>query len=165
MIDMQRFSTIRTGVLAGAAGGFTEIAWVATYAWFTGLDPAVVARGVTTAAGVSALFPASPVLLGIAVHVTLAVMLGVALAFGWRALSRNLGFAVNPYPLMLAALMSVWAINFFIILPIVSPAFVHLVPYAVSLMSKLLFAAAASEVIRDQAILKLSPACPNNHAS
>jgi hypothetical protein len=165
MRDTQRFSTVRTGVLAGAAGGLTEIAWVAVYAWSTGTDPAVVARGVTTAAGVSALLPDSPVMLGIAVHLTLAVTLGVALSFGWRALSKSVGFAVNPYPLMLAALVGVWAVNFLVVLPIVSPAFVHLVPYSISLMSKILFGAAAAEIVRDQAILTLSPMCSDSPAS
>ena len=53
---------------------------------------------------------------------------------------------------MLAALAGVWAVNFFVVLPIVSPAFVHIVPYAVSLTSKLLFGVAAAEVVRDDAI-------------
>ena len=47
-----------------------------------------------------------------------------------------------------AALAAVWAINFFVILPVLSPAFVHLVPYSVSLMSKLLFGFAAAETLR-----------------
>jgi hypothetical protein len=58
----------------------------------------------------------------------------------------------NPYPFMLAALAGVWAVNFFVVLPLVSPAFVHIVPYAVSLTSKLLFGVAAAEIVRDDAI-------------
>jgi hypothetical protein len=53
---------------------------------------------------------------------------------------------------MLAALAGVWAVNFFVVLPLVSPAFVHIVPYAVSLTSKLLFGVAAAEIVRDDAI-------------
>jgi len=52
---------------------------------------------------------------------------------------------------MLAALFYVWAINFFVVLPFVSPAFTSIVPYAVSLASKLLFAVAAAEVVRRSA--------------
>ena len=150
MTNTRRLAIIRTGIFAGAAGGLAEIAWVSLYAGMTGADPAVLARGVTTAAGVSALLPASPIALGIAVHMALAVMLGVVLALGWQALSANR--PANPYPFMLAALAGVWAVNFFVVLPIVSPAFIHIVPYAVSLTSKLLFGVAAAEIIRDEAM-------------
>jgi hypothetical protein len=125
-----------------------EIAWVTLYAAATGGDAAVLARGVTTAAGVGALLPQSPVTLGIAVHMVLAVALGVVLAYTWRAL-RTGGIAENGiYPFMLAALAGVWATNFFIILPIVSPGFVHMVTYAVSQTSKLLFGLAAAAALQ-----------------
>lgn len=150
MTDTRRLAIIRTGVFAGAAGGLAEIAWVSLYAGVTGADPAVLARGVTSAAGVTALLPASPVALGIGVHMALAVLLGIVLAFGWQALSANR--PGNPYPFMLAALAGVWAVNFLVVLPLVSPAFVHIVPYAVSLTSKLLFGVAAAEIVRDDAI-------------
>lgn len=150
MITTQRLETLRIGILAGAAGGLAEIAWVTFYAGATGGDAAALARGVTTAAGVSALLPAaSPVALGIGVHMMLAVMLGAFLTFIWQELSAQRALT-NPYPFMLAALAGVWAINFFVVLPIVSPAFVHAVPYATSLTSKLLFGLAAAEVVRSR---------------
>jgi hypothetical protein len=118
----------------------------------TGGDPAALARGVTTAAGASALLPAaSPIILGIGVHMTLAMMLGMILALAWQTLSVRRGLT-NPYPFMLAALAAVWVINFFVVLPVVSPAFIYAAPLAVSLISKLLFGAAAAEVIRCHAI-------------
>ncbi len=150
MISTQQLETVRRGVVAGAAGGLAEIAWVTLYAGATGGNPAVLARGVTSAAGVSALLPASPVALGIAVHMTLAVALGIALACTWRALCAPRPAMSNPYPFTLTALAGVWAINFFVVLPIVSPAFVHMVPYAVSLTSKLLFGMAAAAALRWQ---------------
>jgi hypothetical protein len=147
--------TIRNGVIAGAAGGLAEIAWVSLYAYATGGNAAILARGVTTAAGVSALLPASPATLGVTVHMTLAVMLGVTLAFAWRVLSANRAGPASPYPFMLAALAGIWAINFFVVLPIVSPGFIHMVPYAASLTSKLLFGLAAAEVLRRQDAVSL----------
>ena len=45
---------------------------------------------------------------------------------------------------MLGALAAVWVINYFIILPVVSPAFVRLLPFAVTLASKLAFGVAAA---------------------
>jgi hypothetical protein len=155
MTENRQIAVLQQGVLAGAAGGLAEVAWVSFYAAATGGDPAVVARGVTTAAGVTALLPASPVALGVAVHMTLAVMLGVALSFAWSRL-RERGSG-NPYPFMLAALAGIWVTNFFVVLPIVSPAFVHIVPYAVSLTSKLLFGVAATAVLRWQAAFELQP--------
>ncbi len=156
MTNARRLAIIRTGVFAGAAGGVAEIAWVTLYAGVTGLDPAVLARGVTTAAGMTALLPAAPVALGVSVHMALAAMLGVVLALGWQALSANR--PGNPYPFMLAALAGVWAVNFFVVLPLVSPAFTHIVPYAVSLTSKLLFGAAAAETVRHEAKFAARPA-------
>jgi hypothetical protein len=149
----QRFETFRVGIIAGAAGGLAEIAWVLLYAAATGGDPAVLARGITAAAGAGVLLPAaSPVMLGIGVHMTLALMLGIILTFIWRALPAKRADWTNAYPFMLAALVGVWATNFFVVLPIVSPAFVHMVPYAISLISKLLFGVAAAEVVRNQAL-------------
>jgi hypothetical protein len=147
--------TTRHGVVAGVAGGLAEIAWVTLYAGATSADPATVASGVTTAAGLSALFPAAPVAVGVTVHMALAVTLGIALSFGWRTLSSHRLDAVGPFPFMLAALVGIWAVNFFAVLPIISPAFIHLAPYPVSLMSKVLFGLAAAEALRIQDALAL----------
>jgi hypothetical protein len=153
MTEVTQFSIMRTGVFAGTAGGLAEIAWVSLYAGMTGTDPAALAQGVTTAAGISALLPEnSPVTLGVGVHMALAAMLGIILVFTWRALAAKQPHPSNPYPFMLTALAAVWTINFFVVLPVVSPAFIHIVPYAVSLTSKLLFAVAAAEIVRVEAI-------------
>jgi len=146
MTNLKRLETVRVGVVAGVAGGLAEIAWVMLYSGLSGA--AVVARGVAAVAGVNAVMPdTSPVMLGIGVHMMLAEMLGVGLCFAWQALSARRCGSTNPYAFMLSALAGVWAINFFVVLPVVSPAFVHLVPYAVSLMSKLLFGAAAAAIV------------------
>jgi len=42
-----------------------------------------------------------------------------------------------------AALALVWAVNFFLVLPHVNPAFTMLMPYPVTFISKLLFGLAA----------------------
>lgn len=138
--------TVRLGAIAGAAGGLAEMAWVSLYAMATGANPAMVARGVTTAAGASALLPVDAVAVGISVHMTIALALGMALAFVWRALSATR--TLDPFAFMTVALACVWAINFFVVLPIVSPAFTQLLPYSISLMSKLAFGLAAASVLR-----------------
>ncbi len=159
MTNTERLETLCTGAIAGTAGGLAEIAWVTLYAGLTGLDPTVMARSVTTAAGVSALLPAYPATLGIGVHMLLAATLGVALTLAWRTLSARRAGKANPYAFMLTALAGVWAMNFFVVLPIVGPSFVHLLPYAVSLTSKLLFGAAAAEVVRNRVFLSAASLC------
>ena len=158
-------ATVNSGIIAGAAGGLAEIAWVTLYAGATGGNAAVLARGVTSAAGVSALLPQSPVALGVAVHMTLAVALGVTLAYAWRMVRTHKMAVSGPYPFMLAALASVWATNFFIILPVVSPAFIHMVPYAVSLTSKLLFGLAAAAALQWRTSDEFAPAMNPAHFS
>ena len=147
MSKPQLLETFQTGALAGMAGGLAEVAWVTLYAAMTGGNAAVVAKGITTAAGVGALLPVAPVTVGIFTHMTLAVTLGIALAFAFRAASARYSGAINAYVFSTAALAGVWAINFFVVLPAVSPSFVHLVPYAVSLTSKLLFGIAAAPAL------------------
>lgn len=149
MTKVRNLEVARLGAIAGAAGGLAEIAWITCYAATTGGNAAMLARGVTTAAGVTALLPSVSVTFGVVIHMALAVMLGVVLAYVWRVLSAgSRAESTNPYPFTLFALASIWVINFFVVLPIVSPAFIHLVPYAVSLTSKLLFGLAAAEVLR-----------------
>jgi hypothetical protein len=140
--------TVRRGMMAGIAGGLAEIAWVTLYAGATGGSPAMLARGVTTAAGANALFPADAVVLGVTVHMAIALALGIVLAFACRLMSSRRAQPISQFSFTIAALVGVWVINFFVVLPIVSPAFVHLVPYSVSLVSKLLFGVAAAGVFR-----------------
>jgi hypothetical protein len=151
--------TVGQGIVAGAAGGLAEIGWVTLYATATGTNPAILARGVTTAVGVSALLPAWTVALGATVHLLFAVTLGIALSFVWRALSSHRLKTARPYPLIIASLAGVWALNFFAVLPIISPAFIHLLPYPISLISKMLFGLAAAETFRlmSASVLNTSP--------
>ena len=135
------------GIVAGAAGGIAEIIWIVVYASVTGADAANLARGVTTAAGANLLLTGSSVISGTAIHMILAVMLGTALAFAWNAFSQRWPKQTSPYAALCAALGAVWAINFLIVLPLLSPDFVQILPYPVSLISKLLFGLAASAVL------------------
>jgi hypothetical protein len=143
-------ANMRHGIIAGTAGGLAEIAWVMLYSGIVGRDPTILARGVTSAVGASAFLPLPTVTLAVMVHMILAMMLGVALAFTWRAFAAKCGGSTRLYPFILAALACVWAVNFFVALPFISPEFVSLVPYPVSLISKLLFGLAAAETIGRQ---------------
>lgn len=136
------------GMLAGLAGGAIEIGWIALYQNLTGHDAAVVARGVTQSLlpGVASAPAAVP--LGLAIHMGLAIALGLVIAVALPRLApRLVGTALEPVAVV-AALIGVWAMNFFVVLPAINPAFVTLVPYGASLTSKVLFGFAAAFVFR-----------------
>ncbi|MGA8610673.1 MAG: hypothetical protein WB760_02945, partial [Xanthobacteraceae bacterium] len=63
------------------------------------------------AAGVSALLPSSPVMLGISVHMSLAIIVGILLASAWRELREQWPSLRSPYSFALAALAGIWALN------------------------------------------------------
>jgi hypothetical protein len=133
---------LSTGLLIGLAGGLAEILVVCLYSAFTGGDAATVARQVASAVGLDGSSAAS----GVAVHMGLAVALGIVLSAILQILTALSDRATWPF--MMGSLAAVWAINFFIVLPIVSPGFVHLLPYAITLASKLAFGVAAAEAVR-----------------
>jgi hypothetical protein len=132
------------GAIAGIAGGLAEIAWVSFYAAFTGGDAGAVARGVTAAVigGTTDI----PVTIGTIIHMSLALVLGIALAFALRPywLRRGLG----GYGATVMALAGVWAVNFLIVLPYLSPGFLALLPYQATFASKILFGLAAAWTFR-----------------
>ena len=140
--------TLRVGVLAGIAGGLAEVGWIILYGTVTGVPTEPVARGV-----VRSVFPAlaassSSVWLGVLIHLAIAIALGLSLALAVRLLLRRNGAGYSEYGLVIPALAAVWAVNFLIALPYINPEFVRLLPYSVTLLSKLLFGLSAATVFR-----------------
>lgn len=134
-----RLSGTRSVLLAGLAGGLAEMIWIAGYSLVVGADGWQVARAVAEAvvpAGAAWLAtPAS----GIVIHFLLSILLAGAFVtvFAWLMPRRcSVGTTVV---VSLIALATVWAMNFLVILPVVHPAFVQLLPYPVTLLSKLFF--------------------------
>ena len=85
--------------------------------------------------------------IGLFIHFLLSIALAAVLV---RALSRPLHAAVI-FLAALAALATVWAFNFLLLLPLIDPAFVSLLPHPVTLVSKLLFGVAMASVLVWQA--------------
>lgn len=141
---------LRLGVAAGLVGGAAEVVWVAGYGVMTGTPVGVVARGVTTA-----LLPGLANLpfigaIGIALHMLLAVGLGIAVVAAFHApLLRRVG-AWPQSVLVVLALGAVWSFNFLVVLPRLDPTFLALLPMVVTLASKLLFGVGAAAVLRTQ---------------
>lgn len=130
------------GALAGVAGGLAELIWIWTYAALTNSDATLVARAVTDAVRF-ANQGIPPVVSGVGIHMGLAAILGVAVAHALRPVAGFL-HGIGLYLAVTAALVIVWAVNFLVVLPVVSPQFVDVVPYTVSFLSKLLFGVAAA---------------------
>jgi len=133
-----------TGLCIGLAGGLAEIVVVWLYSAMTGSDAAMIARQVAAAAGLGGASAAT----GVAVHMGLAAALGIGLYAAVQTLNGGSVRNRTVFAFMLASLAIVWAINFFVVLPAVSPGFVHLLPYGVTLASKLAFGLAAATTLQ-----------------
>ena len=140
-------SILKAGLGAGIAGGIAEIVWIGLVAPLSAPDPTAVARGVTEAVLPALGAGSGAVVLGLAIHMALAVVLGLALAVLLRrALPVERHGTLGEAALVVGALAIVWAVNFFVVLPMLSPAFLTLVPLWSALVSKLLFGATAALV-------------------
>ena len=125
-------------LLAALAGGVAEIAWVSLYSQVTAVSGMEVARQVGATvfprAGNLAIAP----VLGMIVHLALSLALVCAFAFPLRRLRPRMSrTAVLSSALVL--LGAVWTFNFFVLLPALNPGLVTLLPYGVTLASKLPF--------------------------
>lgn len=144
-----------TGMLAGLCGGAAEILWVSAYSSVTGMSSAALAQQVTASViPAAAGLPAAP-LLGIMIHMLLSMALGMAFSWTtWRLFSLRIG-TKGIVAIAVVALALVWAVNFFLVLPLLNPAFVTLMPYGATLVSKILFAIAMAGVVRYKGAARL----------
>lgn len=140
--------TLGIGTVAGIAGGLAEIAWIALYGVVTGAQTERVSRGITSSVIPTLAASSWSSWLGIAIHLGLAIALGLSLAFILRPLGRRDSTRHFGSGLVMFALAAVWAVNFLVVLPYINPGFIHLLPYGVTLASKLLFGLSAATVFR-----------------
>jgi hypothetical protein len=134
------YGVLPTGLLMGLAGGLAEIVVVWLYSALTGGDATIVARHVASTMGLKG----APATTGMAIHMGLALVLGILLSATLKIFVDRSAPDRLTFPLVVGSLAVVWAINFFMVLPAVSPGFVHLLPYVVTLASKLAFGFAAA---------------------
>lgn len=132
-------------LLAGICGGMAELAWITLVSAVTPVSGMEVARQVSATVLPAMADAAGAVSAGIAIHLLLSILLAAGfIRIVWLPYSRKL----SPISLLLvatAALSGVWAINFLIILPVLNPVLVSLMPYAVTLISKILFGIAMGQ--------------------
>jgi len=135
---------LRNGVAIGIAGGLAEIVVVTLYCAVTGASALDVGRHIASAVGLDG----ASAWAGVAIHLALAAALGIAIMFAWNPANGNPARAAPLYASMLLVLAAVWAINFFMVLPMLSPDFVTLLPLPVTLASKLMFGWTAAFALR-----------------
>lgn len=135
---------LRTGLIIGLAGGLAEIVVIWLYSALTGGDSAMIARHVASAMG----FDGASAIVGVVVHMGLAVTLGIALSAGLQFFVDRPTYNGAVFSFMIGSLAVVWVINYFVVLPAVNPSFVHLLPYAITLASKLAFGLAAAATLQ-----------------
>ena len=126
-------------LLAGFTGGLAEVIWVSLYAALSPLQGWDVAREITVSVFGSPVAGAFAPGLGILIHFILSIAIALAfVAVLWAPLMRRFG---QPGVLggAIAVLAAIWTMNFFVVLPVLNPAFVALMPLSVTLASKLLF--------------------------
>lgn len=136
---MTKHSDIKLIFAAGLVGGLLEIVWVSFYGLVTGSPILDVSRQVSaTIFGVHGVggFEAS---MGVFVHLVLSFVLSAGFVmFLWKPFmgqaSKLMGISSA-----LGALVLVWVMNFYVVLPVVNPHFVTLLPMGVTLISKVLF--------------------------
>ena len=149
---------LRIGALAGIAGGVAEIGWIVFYGTVTASPTASVARGIVASVLPDLAASAAAPWLGIVIHLGLAVGLGLVLALTTRFLAHSDGAQSLEFVFVVLALVSVWGVNFLVALPYINPQFVHVLPYSVTLFSKLLFGLSAATVFRLDRIRR-APIC------
>ena len=137
------YGVLSTGLFIGLAGGLAEIVVVWLYSAMTGGDAAMVARQVASAVGLER----APAMTGVAVHMGLAVALGIFLSAALQIFVDRSAHDRLTFSLLVGSLAVVWVVNYFVVLPAISPSFVHLLPYAVTLTSKLAFGVAAAATL------------------
>jgi hypothetical protein len=136
------------GIIAGLAGGLAEVAWIGVYGAVSGVSLDLVGQEVTRSIVPNFGASSSSAWVGILIHLILAICLGVGLAFAIGLRLRGHDRIHAEYSLVTLALATVWAVNFLVVLPYLNPGFVDLLPYSVTLVSKLLFGVSAATVFR-----------------
>lgn len=132
-------------LLAGFCGGIAELAWITLVSAVTPISGMEVARQVSATVLPAMVDTAGAAPAGITIHLLLSILLAAGFIWAvWLPYSRKLS-PISALLVATAALSGVWAINFLIILPVLNPTLVGLMPYAVTLTSKILFGIAMGQ--------------------
>lgn len=156
--------------LAGLVGGMAEVLWMALYNHYAPPGIAEVSRQVVFSLFPDSMASSAAPINGLIIHLSLSLLLATTFALlVWRPFMRDAGLRTNLLAGS-AVLGVVWVVNFFIVLPVVNPAFVQLMPYSVTFVSKLLFGVAMGFTLyrfgcQPAVARSLKEEVPNNYLS
>lgn len=139
---MKKLNLVKAGALAGLLGGLAEVFVMGTYAAIAGSSGAGILSLVTVSFFSEAIsFGLYGPAIGLVIHLLLSLIIGVAFALGISRLAAA-GSAIGYSRAIVygtALLLTIWAVNFFVVLPVLNPLFVVVAPLKVTLLSKLTF--------------------------
>ena len=139
---------VRLFLLAGLAGGLAEVGWVGFYGLISSSSAVEIARQITASViPAAAALPLAPAF-GIFIHFLLSALLGVAF---WTIAGALIAWRPRAAGIMVAAvvfLTAVWAVNFWVVLPVLNPDFVALMPLPIAFLSKALFGVVMGRVLQ-----------------
>ncbi len=146
--------------LAGLAGGIMEVLWVGAYCAATPLGASEVLRQISASVVPAAAYSPGAPALGLVIHLALSIALAMAygLTIGTAPVRRT--SQASTIATAVAVLAAVWVFNFFVLLPQLNPAFVDLMPYPVTLLSKLLFGVAMGYALHRGDVVRAAAAAP-----
>ena len=127
-------------VTAALLGGMAEIVWVIIYTSFSNIPAATIATQISKTFIPDITANTATITSGILIHFILSIILLFVIAK--PLLARLPGhWKTTPLLVLLSTLLlvAIWTFNFMLLLPLVNPEFVTLLPYTVSLASKVMF--------------------------
>ena len=133
---------LMAALLAGLCGGLAEIGWIVAYSSASSTSAADVARGIAATVFSAATDASWTPWAGAAIHLALSLALGLAFALLLWSLSSGRPGKERIWVSAVSALIAVWAVNFFLILPALNSDLISLMPHGATLLSKALFGAA-----------------------
>ena len=145
-------------LFAGLGGGLAEVLWVVFYAALAPISAIEVARQITASVFPALASAAVAPLLGVGIHLLLSLVIVVGFAIAvWLPFARRSRSETTISALI--ALAVIWVINFYVVLPVLNPAFVALMPYSVTFISKILFGLAMVSVLSNSPMSRDNIAC------
>ena len=134
-------------VIAGVAGGAAEIVWISLYSFYSPVSAMEVTRQISITIIPATVNTYYAPILGAFIHLLLSIVLAFVFAITiLLPLSGRYG-KTGIFLGSLITLAIVWKINFFIVLPLINVSFISLMPFYVTLISKLLFGMAMAWVL------------------
>lgn len=126
------------------------------YVRFSPLSGGEVARQITASVIPAVVDSPLAVVFGISIHFLLSMLLGLTFAWLiWQPFLRKRGIAGTLLG-SVAVLALVWLGNFFVVLPFLNPVFIGLMPYGVTLASKIMFGIAMGLALQFGVVGELS---------